>query len=39
MIVKASNSEENQLTASPSIMIEIKDNIIPKVNASDGSIF
>ena len=39
MIVNASNSEENQLTASPNIMIEIKDKIIPKVNASDGSIF
>ena len=39
MIVKASSSAENQFTASPSIMTEIKDNIIPKVSASDGSIF
>ena len=35
MIVKASNSEENQFTASPNIMIEIKDNMIPKVNSLD----
>ena len=29
MIVKASSNAENQFTASPSIMTEIKDNIIP----------
>ena len=39
MIVKASSNAENQFTASPSIMTEIKDNIIPKVSASEGSIY